>query len=498
MLGHKELQDVILLLGLPFIIVMAYNYNALSSFLVNFCMYLSAKKNFITTISPFRTNLSRANIFKTATQRNGLNQLTIRMTQQALTESTKMCWTSLRARTLLVVADPAIYEKILQDSHVAEGDISPVKSREGKKNSVEDLEFVAHDSHQQEWAKIRAVYASMLSDVNHYKQVMEKLASWLLHNVKKKNVDLNTLATSYTSSILLAIFFKMEPEKLTSNPELLHKILSLLQKVIHADNTENLKRFLTGKKSNALMHKTLFSNLNTTIAELGIDVKDNRFIELLKQHHLSVSPNVFGIFFAGIDTTAIAITHVIKELDHNENIYRQYSECHGESAKKQFINCLFLETLRLHPPVPFLLRGVERHFTLNGHRIPDGTLVVYSNYEMQRSKQHYGPTSQQFNQNRWYDRDKRDEMLYFLKPFGMGEQKYSAGLGVSSEHFFAPLEFEVFIRTLLDNYLFELTTDKDLILNRAKRRRSAVKPIAVPEITLIKIIDPPYNQPAGM
>lgn len=498
MLGDKELRDVILLLGLPFIIVMAYNYNALSSFLVNFCMYLSAKKNFITTISPFRSRLSRASIFKTALRSNGLNQLAIHMTQQALTDPTRMCWTSLRSRTLLVIADPAIYEKILQDSHVTEGDISPVKFREGKKNSVEDLMFVAHDSHQQEWTKIRAVYASMLSDVSHYKKVMEALASWLLHDVKDKNVDLETLATSYTSSILLAIFFKMDPENLTSNPERFHKILNLLHKIIHTDNTENLKRFLTGKKSSGFAHKTLFSHLNEAIAELGIDVKDNRFIDLLKQHHLSVSPNVFGIFFAGIDTTAVAITHVIKELDHNENIYRQYSECQSEDAKKQFVNCLFLETLRLHPPAPFLLRGVDRHFTLNGHRIPDGTLVVYSNYEMQRSKQHYGPTSQQFNQNRWYDREKRDEMLYYLKPFGMGEQKCPAGLGFSSEHFFAPLEFEVFVRTLMDNYLFELTTEKDLILSRARRRRSTATPIVVPEVTLIKVIDSPYNQSVDM
>ncbi len=129
-----------------------------------------------------------------------------------------------------------------------------------------------------------------------------------------------------------------------------------------------------------------------------------------------LSDVVLSLVLAGRDTTASALTWALFELSRNEDIQRElqkeidaklpdkadptYEDVHG--ADMPYLNGVFYETLRLHPPVPNDSKDCTVDDVLpDGTKVPKGTRLNFFIYGMGRDKKIWGDDALEFNPTRW-------------------------------------------------------------------------------------------------
>lgn len=161
--------------------------------------------------------------------------------------------------------------------------------------------------------------------------------------------------------------------------------------------------------------------------------------------------HVFLFFTAGFETSATTMTFTFYELARNPEIQKKVREevnevlrrhdgklsydaiqdmkllncvVNGSKKKKQFTtegNNFFLETLRLYPPVPVLLRRCTEDF-----KIPESDVVIEKGiraeipvFAMQRDPEHF-PEPEKYNPDRFSEKNKANITPYTYLPFGDG------------------------------------------------------------------------------
>ncbi len=89
-----------------------------------------------------------------------------------------------------------------------------------------------------------------------------------------------------------------------------------------------------------------------------------------------------------------------------------------------FLDGVVSESLRLFPPGPFSARTSVEDVEVAGHRIPAGSLVVYSAYEVQRDPEHW-PEPERLAPERWLPGDRLhcEPDPYAYVPFGGGYRR---------------------------------------------------------------------------
>ncbi|XP_045493107.1 cytochrome P450 4c3-like [Colias croceus] len=124
---------------------------------------------------------------------------------------------------------------------------------------------------------------------------------------------------------------------------------------------------------------------------------------------------VLTLTIAGTDTSAVAIGNTLKILGKypkiQEKLYAELMEVFGETkrplvkedyTKLKYLDRVVKETLRLFPPVPFIIRKVLTDTKLpSGHVLPAGSGVVVSIWGAHRDPKYWGPDAENFDPDRF-------------------------------------------------------------------------------------------------
>lgn len=172
---------------------------------------------------------------------------------------------------------------------------------------------------------------------------------------------------------------------------------------------------------------------------------------------------VFSFIMAGRDTTASSVSWVFYEMIKdseirkktrteliNTNINNNYIDAQ-QIKELMFIEHTFLETLRLHPPVPVDVKYSKKEDKLpNGIIIPANTRVIYSPYLFGRLESIWEKHTM-FDPDRWNNATKTQyEFIAF-----------NAGPRICLGRDFAKIEAKIIIAKLLNNFEFELVNNKE-------------------------------------
>jgi cytochrome P450 len=166
------------------------------------------------------------------------------------------------------------------------------------------------------------------------------------------------------------------------------------------------------------------------------------------------------LLFAGHETTTAMLTWFALELArHPEVLELARSEQQEfdrtitleQLSKMPYLDRIWNEVERLHPPVPGGFRGVIKPFEFGGYRIPQGWMAQYSILHTQRLPELY-PNPEKFEVDRWKDAKQKP---FSLIGFG-GGSRICIGLA------FAKLEMKLIAAHLLRNYTWELLPNQSL------------------------------------
>ncbi|XP_050342341.1 cytochrome P450 4C1-like [Nymphalis io] len=168
------------------------------------------------------------------------------------------------------------------------------------------------------------------------------------------------------------------------------------------------------------------------------------------------------LLLAGTDTSAVGICTTILMLsqhtDVQERVYKEIQEVIGDSDKPlqlkdlnelKYLKAVINETLRLYPPVPFILRYCKDDLKLPTSLIlPEGSNVIISIWGIHRNFEHWGEDANDFNPDRFMS----GKIPNAFMPFSNGPRNC-----IGSQY--AMLSITTTLATLLRQYRFTPATN---------------------------------------
>jgi cytochrome P450 len=144
------------------------------------------------------------------------------------------------------------------------------------------------------------------------------------------------------------------------------------------------------------------------------------------------------LLIQGHGSTANGLAWALERLmRHPESHARLRKEAQTDS--EEYLDAVVKETLRLRPPLPFVMRMVHRPFRLGDYELEPGTMVACNLYILQRREDLF-PEPDRFRPERFLD---GEPPRYAWIPFGGGGGRGCIGAG------FALAEMKVVLRTIL-------------------------------------------------
>ena len=173
------------------------------------------------------------------------------------------------------------------------------------------------------------------------------------------------------------------------------------------------------------------------------------------------------ILLAGHDTTSLAITYALYLLAQHPEIAARLREevanltdespiTAREVRGLDYTDRVLSEAMRLYPPVPIVPREPRADVRLNGYRIPAGSLLVMSQYVVQRDPRWYDEP-ETFDPDRWHRDQEQTRPNYAYFPFGAGPR-------ICIGKPLAELEAKLILGTVLQRYELDLAMSDPLEL----------------------------------
>jgi pentalenene oxygenase len=154
------------------------------------------------------------------------------------------------------------------------------------------------------------------------------------------------------------------------------------------------------------------------------------------RHRLSdeeVYDQIMTLLIGGTETTGNTMTwafHVLAELPEVETrLHAELDEVLGGRAptfedlpRLDYTWRVLHETLRMYPPAWLLTRTTVRETELAGHRLPEGSIVMYSPYMMGHNPALFADP-ERFDPDRWLPERAKDIPRGAMVPFSAGSRK---------------------------------------------------------------------------
>lgn len=207
--------------------------------------------------------------------------------------------------------------------------------------------------------------------------------------------------------------------------------------------------YLPVERSASLVDKLLIEEIG--IRRSGGDFSGGAIMHMLQANTERENPKddgalareVRGIFFAGYATTAVTLAWIAEFVSHSPRVLGELQRS-VDSGDDSYLDAVIYEAMRLRPAVPVTGRRALQDTTLNGIRIPKGTVVVIPLLAVHERPDVYADP-QEFRPERFLE---ARPGTYTWLTFGAGAHRcLGAGLAV--------LELRVIVRTLLQHRIFE-------------------------------------------
>ncbi|KAD3336310.1 hypothetical protein E3N88_31829 [Mikania micrantha] len=149
---------------------------------------------------------------------------------------------------------------------------------------------------------------------------------------------------------------------------------------------------------------------------------------------------IVDMFLGGVDATSAMVEWTMTEILRNTRVMTKVQDELAEVVglnniveeshlpKLKYLDAVFKETFRLHPPLPFLLpRAPNRTCTVGGYTVPKGSTIFLNVWAIQRDSKYWDNPSE-FNPERFLNYEGSEKWDYSgtnLKffPFGSGRRR---------------------------------------------------------------------------
>ncbi|XP_041971595.1 cytochrome P450 4C1-like isoform X2 [Aricia agestis] len=218
------------------------------------------------------------------------------------------------------------------------------------------------------------------------------------------------------------------------------------------------------------------SDENNNEEELGIKKKRTAMLDLLlsaQKHGIiddkGIQEEVDTFMFEGHDTTAAGLTYAILLLANHSDIQNKIvEELHGifgnddrdatmdDLAAMKYLELCLKESMRLYPPVPFIMRQITQPCKLSNFEIPKNTLCSIHIYDLHRNEIMF-PDPHKFNPERFLPENSVGRHNYAYIPFSAGPRNC---IGQK----FAMMEMKSSVSSILRNFeLLPVTKPSDIV-----------------------------------
>ena len=201
------------------------------------------------------------------------------------------------------------------------------------------------------------------------------------------------------------------------------------------------------------------------------------------QEHMSsrqVRDEAVTMLGAGHETSASALTWALVQIARSPHIARRIRQELGEAVgsealtfahlrKLRYLQAVVQETLRLYAPVPVIPRAVIRETTVDGCRLPRGSMVFISVYNIHRHAD-YWPNPEEFDPERFLgERGGLQKHRCAYMPFGAGE-RFCIGSN------FASIELQIFLARIVGTFDLHMVETEPIVREVAVTMRPS-KPV---------------------
>ncbi|MFB9808334.1 cytochrome P450 [Haladaptatus pallidirubidus] len=146
-----------------------------------------------------------------------------------------------------------------------------------------------------------------------------------------------------------------------------------------------------------------------------------------KMSNTEIRDQLITFLIAGHETTALALTYTLYLLgnhrDEQARVAEEVSQLDGLATIGDDLprtDRTIREAVRLYPPVSLLMREAIRDDIVGGYEIPEGALVLCSQWATHRRRKFYDDP-ESFRPARWTADKNRPDYAYF--PFGGGQRQ---------------------------------------------------------------------------
>ncbi|XP_045826512.1 cytochrome P450 93B16-like [Trifolium pratense] len=168
---------------------------------------------------------------------------------------------------------------------------------------------------------------------------------------------------------------------------------------------------------------------------LDVSEEKDREVNFTRNHIKSL---ILDYFTAATDTTAISVEWTISELFNNPKVLKKAQEEVERVIGKErlvseedfpnlpYIHAIIKETMRLHPPIPMIMRKGMEDCVVNGNTIPKGSLVCVNIWAMGRDEKIW-ENPLEFRPERFLEKNEGSNIdmkghHFELLPFGSGRR----------------------------------------------------------------------------
>ena len=243
----------------------------------------------------------------------------------------------------------------------------------------------------------------------------EPLSGQDAHNVFDAFARFQALAPQLMLPSLYGVRWLVWPWNVWQSRRAAHEIRSLLEKLIQPRH-EAWQRGDTMEKNDILA--ALMTSRDSKTGE------PFAFVELVDQ--------VAMLFLAGHETSASALTWaaylLAKAPDVQERVHDEAMQVFGKRPPEQrhmkeltLTRNVFRETLRLFPPVGFMVRESSQTCPMRDKTVAKGASVMISPWLIHRHRERWNEPDA-FNPDRFDDEASRESIRHSYLPFGMGSR----------------------------------------------------------------------------